>query len=80
METKHIVKFYPVGHGDTTHIILDNGRRILFDFNHKSNGENKDKPEIDLKATLKKELDAAKRNYFDVVAFAHADTDHTRSN
>jgi hypothetical protein len=76
MATKHTVKFYPVGNGDTTHIILNNGRRILFDFNHTSNGEDKEKPEIDLKATIKKELDDAKRDYFDVVAFTHADLDH----
>lgn len=76
MATKHIVKFYPVGHGDTTQIILDNGRRILFDFNHSTSSEAADRPEIDLKAALKAELKAVKRNDFDVVAFTHADLDH----
>lgn len=75
-QTKHILKFYPVGHGDTTQIILNNGRRILFDFNHSSASENAERPEINLKAELRAELTAAGRDYFDVVAFTHADLDH----
>ncbi len=76
MATKHIVKFYPVGHGDTTQIILHNGRRILFDFNHSSASDDSQRPEIDLKGELKAELTVAGRDYFDVVAFTHADLDH----
>ena len=33
-------------------------------------------PEIDLNARLKSELDDARRDYFDLVSFTHADTDH----
>lgn len=76
MATKHIVKFYPVGHGDTSQIVLNNGRRVLFDFNHSSASEDSTRPEINLKAELKAELTAAGRDYFDVVAFTHADLDH----
>jgi hypothetical protein len=76
MATKHAVKFYPVGHGDTTQIILHNGRRILFDFNHSSASEDPQRPEINLKAELTAELTAAGRDYFDIVAFTHADLDH----
>jgi len=76
MATKHTVKFYPVGHGDTSQIILQNERRILFDFNHSSASEDPQRPEIDLKGELKAELTAAGRDYFDVVAFTHADLDH----
>lgn len=76
MATKHIVKFYPVGHGDTSQIVLHNGRRILFDFNHSSASEDSQRPEINLKAELKAELTTAGRDYFDVVAFTHADLDH----
>jgi len=76
MATKHIVKFYPVGHGDTSQIILNNGRRILFDFNHSSASDDSQRPEINLKAELRAELTAAGRDYFDVVAFTHADLDH----
>ncbi|MDC8640397.1 hypothetical protein [Xanthomonas hortorum] len=76
MATKHQVIFYPVGNGDTTQIILDNGKRVLFDFRHKECAEDDSTPEIDLKATLKKDLEEADRDSFDVVAFTHADNDH----
>ncbi len=72
----HQVIFYPVGNGDTTQIVLAKGRRVLFDFCHRDKAEDADTPEIDLKARLKEDLKAAKRDYFDVVAFTHADLDH----
>ncbi|MDR7296340.1 hypothetical protein J2X16_001679 [Pelomonas aquatica] len=72
----HKVLFYPVGNGDTSQVVLDNGRRILFDFCHRPQSEKDDTPEIDLKKRLKSELADAKRDYFDVVAFTHADADH----
>jgi hypothetical protein len=72
----HTIKFYPVGNGDCSHIILANGRRILMDFRHPQKAEDDDTPEIDLKAQLKEELKAADRDSFDVVAFTHADLDH----
>jgi len=72
----HQVIFYPVGNGDTTQIVLSKGRRVLFDFCHRDKAEDADTPEIDLKARLKEDLKAAKRDYFDVVAFTHADLDH----
>jgi hypothetical protein len=76
MATKHQVIFYPVGNGDTTQIILDNGKRVLFDFRHKQCAEEESTPEIDLKAALKKDLADAGKESFDVVAFTHADNDH----
>jgi len=77
MATIHKVLFYPVGNGDTSQIVLSGGRRILFDYCHRSNGEDPDHPLIDLDARLKKELEDANRDYFDMVAFTHADNDHT---
>jgi hypothetical protein len=76
MTQKHQVVFYPVGNGDTSQIILDGGRRVLFDFCHRKKGEDPTTPEIDLKSRLREELKAAGRNDFDVVAFTHADDDH----
>lgn len=76
MADVHQVIFYPVGNGDTTQIVLSKGRRVLFDFCHRDKAEDADTPEIDLKARLKEDLKAAKRDYFDVVAFTHADLDH----
>lgn len=76
MTEKHQIIFYPVGNGDTSQIALSQGRRILFDFCHRKKAEGEEAPEIDLKKRLKEELDSASRNYFDVVAFTHADVDH----
>jgi len=76
-DMEHLVKFYPVGNGDTSQIILDNGKRILVDFFHSSAGEDDDHPKIDLKQVLKKELENESRDYFDVVMFTHGDKDHT---
>ncbi len=73
---KHQIVFYPVGNGDTSQVVLSAGRRILFDFCHRKKADNEETPEIDLKKRLKDELDAAGRDYFDVVAFTHADADH----
>lgn len=72
----HQVIFYPVGNGDTSQIILENGKRILFDFRHIKKAENEKSPEIDLKSRLSDELKKADRDSFDVVAFSHGDKDH----
>jgi hypothetical protein len=70
------VRFYPVGNGDTSQIVLENGKRILCDFCHRADGEEPESPLIDLKKTLREELKADKRDYYDVVAFTHGDDDH----
>jgi hypothetical protein len=78
MAVTHKVVFYPVANGDTAQIILENGRRVLLDFNHCANAENETNPAIDLKQRLKDELEEVDRDYFDAVAFTHADNDHIR--
>jgi hypothetical protein len=70
----HEIIFYPVGNGDTSQVVLEAGRRVLFDFCHRTKSEDSDTPEIDLEKRLKDELGS--RDYFDVVAFTHADLDH----
>lgn len=72
----HQIIFYPVGNGDTSQIILDNGKRLLFDFRHIKKTEDGEGPEINLKDRLKDELKKAKKDSFDVVAFTHGDKDH----
>jgi hypothetical protein len=72
----HRIIFYPVGNGDTSQIVLENGKRILMDFRHQKKTEDGSGPEVNLKARLKQELKDAKRDSFDVVAFTHGDADH----
>lgn len=72
----HKVIFYPVGNGDTSQIVLENGKRILFDFRHLKKTENGEGPEINLRDRLKDELKKANKKSFDVVAFTHGDKDH----
>lgn len=72
----HRITFYPVGNGDTSQIILTNGKRILMDYRHQKKTENEEGPEINLKARLTQELKDAGRDFFDVVAFTHGDKDH----
>jgi hypothetical protein len=74
----HQVKFYPVGCGDTSQVILANGRRILMDYQHIADTEVNNRPEIDLATTLRTELEDADRDFFDVVAFTHGDEDHVK--
>lgn len=72
----HQVVFYPVGNGDTSQIILENGKRILFDFRHMNKAENDAEPAIDLAKRLREELEEAGKTAFEVVAFTHGDKDH----
>lgn len=74
----HQVTFYPVGCGDTSQIVLSNGRRILLDFHHIADTEANNRPEIDLAKQLRGELAVAHRDYYDVVAFTHGDEDHIK--
>ena len=75
-EIMHQIIFYPVGNGDTSQIILENGKRILFDFRHQKKTEDGCGPEINLKDRLKEELNESDRDDFDIVAFTHGDKDH----
>src|SRR5450631_935033 len=74
----HQVIFYPVGCGDTSQIILANGRRILMDFHHIADTEANNRPEINLAKQLREELEASDRDDYDVVAFTHGDEDHIK--
>lgn len=72
----HKLIFYPVGNGDTSQIILENGKRVLLDFRHLSKSEDGEGPEINLKARLQSEMREAKKASYDVVALTHGDADH----
>ncbi|MGE5437694.1 MAG: hypothetical protein ACM3O3_10735 [Syntrophothermus sp.] len=50
----------------------------MFDYAHCNNGEDAEDLRIDLKATITDKLENFEKNYFDIVAFTHADDDHIR--
>jgi len=72
----HRVTFYNVGDGDSSQIVLSNGRRVMMDFHHLTKSEDGKGPEIDLCKRIRDELKESERDYLDVVAFTHGDADH----
>jgi hypothetical protein len=74
----HKVTFHPLGNADCCRIDLDNGKKLLFDYAQTRPADDENDPRIDLAKELWEDLKSAKRDYFDVVAFTHADDDHIR--
>ena len=72
----HTLNFMPIGNGDCCRIDLANSQKLLFDYANLRNTSDKNDRRIDLAATLGADLDKAKRDYYDVVAFTHLDDDH----
>jgi len=69
------VTIFPLGNADCCLINLNSKKRILFDYANTRNEEDEDL-RCNLSKELHKELNEAKINYFDVVAFTHLDEDH----
>lgn len=69
--------FYPLGNADTCLIDLANGKKLLFDYSDERDPKNSDDKRIDLPKALRDDLNAVKRDYFDLVAITHLDDDHT---
>ncbi len=69
----HQIKCYPLGNADTSLVLLENGKRILFDFAN-TKTEDEDDKRIDLPTELNKDVP----NDYDVVIFTHADEDHVK--
>lgn len=72
----HKLTFYPLGNADCCLIDIENKKKILFDFANLKDPEDEKDLRIDLAAALKADLDKDKKDYYDVVAFTHADDDH----
>ena len=70
--------FYPLGNAYTCLIDLANGRKLLFDYADERNPDDDEDKRIDLPKTLRDDLKAAKRDYYDILAITHLDDDHTR--
>lgn len=70
------ITFHPLGNADCFRVDLAGGEKLLFDYaDTRCAGDPNDK-RIDLPTELRKDLDAARRDYFHVVAFTHLDQDH----
>jgi hypothetical protein len=68
------ITFFPLGNADSYLITLANGQKILIDYANRRDPKDKNDLRIDLPVTLRENLD--KQDFFDVVAFTHADQDH----
>lgn len=72
----HKLTFYSLGNADCCKIDLSNGKKLLFDYANCRDNEDEDDLRIDLAKALQEDLETANRDYFNVVAFTHADDDH----
>lgn len=68
--------FFNLGDADTCRIDLDNGKKILVDYANTRPPNNRLALECDLPAELRRDLNSADKDGFDVVAFTHLDRDH----
>jgi hypothetical protein len=68
--------FFPLGNADCCLCDLSNGEKLLFDYAATRSKDDKNDKRIDLPQTLRSDLRAAERDYYDVVAFSHLDLDH----
>jgi len=72
----HRITFFPLGNADSYRIILENGKRILFDYANTRDPNDEKDLRCDLPSLLREDLNKAGRDYFDVVAITHLDEDH----
>jgi beta-lactamase superfamily II metal-dependent hydrolase len=70
------ITFYQLGNADSYRIDLDGGEKLLFDYANMRCGDKPEDKRADLPAELRKDLKAAGRDAYDVVAFTHFDDDH----
>lgn len=72
----HKLTFHPLGNADCCRIDLENGKKLLFDYANVADPDDKTDRRVDLAKYLGADLAAARRDYFDMVAFTHLDDDH----
>ena len=69
---------YPIGNGDTFGLDLRDGRKVLVDYADLRNATDRQDKRIDLPKELRADLNVARRDYYDVTAFTHLDSDHVQ--
>ena len=72
----HTITFYPLGNADCCLMHLSNDKRMLIDYAAMKDPDDEDDVRVDLPRLLLKDLQAAKSNEYEVVAFTHLDQDH----
>ena len=72
----HSLTFFPLGNADCCRTDLINGMKILFDYANCCDPDDNEDLRINLADALRDDLKEAGRDYYDVVAFTHADSDH----
>ncbi len=72
----HTVTFFPLGNADCCRLDLADGQKILFDYANTRCSDDPADKRVDLAEELRTDLNAAKRDFYEVVAFTHLDTDH----
>ena len=72
------ITFHPLDNADCSRIDLRDGRKLLVDYADMRSAGPLKAHLIDLPTTLRNDLRAFGRDYFDVVLFTHLDDDHTR--
>ncbi len=72
------ITFFPLGNADCCLLDFDNQRKMLVDYAHCRDGEDEKDLRIDLHTALHDDLNEADQDYYDVVAYSHADDDHVR--
>jgi hypothetical protein len=72
----HKITFFPLGNADCCRIDTSTGKKFLFDYANKRNPDDRKDKRIHLALELKKDLQTAKRDGYEVVGFTHLDDDH----
>ena len=74
----HKATFFSLGNADSSLITLENGKEILFDFGNEANPDDPNEKRMLLDQELRNYMEGKRKDSFDVVAFSHADADHTQ--
>jgi hypothetical protein len=68
--------FYPLGNADCCLMDLENDKKLLFDFAATRCKDDETDKRIDLPKVLRDDLNANRRNNYEVVSISHLDIDH----